>query len=94
MASTKTKKSKLCCYVLNVLQSESTCNFVRRRAANCMLHHNIPSARGVVGWERVVLRSEIPSGMCMCTKLRTVAANNNRDHARNLSYYCLLALHI
>ena len=30
-----------------------------------------------------MLRSEIPSGMC--TKLRTVAASNNRDHARNLS---------
>jgi len=30
----------------------------------------------------------------MCAKLRTVAASNNRDHARNLSYYCLLALHI
>jgi len=40
----------------------------------------------------VLLRSEIPSGMC--AKLRTVAASNNRDHARNLSYYCLLALHI
>ena len=37
----------------------------------------------------VVLRSEIPSGMC--AKLRTMAASNNRDHARNLSYYCLLA---
>jgi len=23
-----------------------------------------------------------------------LAASNNRDHARNLSYYCLLALHI
>ena len=31
----------------------------------------------------VLLRSEIPSGMC--AKLRTVAASNNRDHARNLS---------
>ena len=30
-----------------------------------------------------VLRSEIPSGMC--AKFRTVAASNNRDHARNLS---------
>jgi len=40
----------------------------------------------------LVLRSEIPIGMC--AKLRTVAAKNNRDHARNLSYYCLLALHI
>ena len=38
------------------------------------------------------MRSEIPSGMC--AKLRTVAASNNRDHARNLSYYCLLAPHI
>ena len=40
----------------------------------------------------LVLRSEIPIGMC--AELRTVAAKNNRDHARNLSYYCLLALHI
>ena len=40
----------------------------------------------------MVLRSEIPSSMC--AKLRTVAACNNRDHARNLSYYCLLVLHI
>jgi len=39
-----------------------------------------------------VLRWEIPSGLC--AKLRTVAASNNRHHARNLSYYCLLALHI
>jgi len=30
-----------------------------------------------------VLRSEIPRGMC--AKFRTVAASNNRDHARNLS---------
>jgi len=40
----------------------------------------------------LVVRSEIPSGMC--AKLHTVAASNNRDHARNLSYYCLLAPHI
>jgi len=44
------------------------------------------------GHTTILLRSEIPSGMC--AKLRTVAASNNRDHARNLSYYCLLALHI
>jgi len=31
----------------------------------------------------VLLRSEIPSGIC--AKLRTVAASNNRDHARKLS---------
>jgi len=41
---------------------------------------------------KVLLRSKIPSGMS--AKLRTVAASNNRDHARNLSYCCLLALHI
>jgi len=35
----------------------------------------------------VVLQSEIPSGMR--AKLRTVAGSNNRDHACNLSYYCL-----
>ena len=40
----------------------------------------------------IMLGSEIPSGIC--AKLRTVAASNNRDHACNLSYYCLLALHI
>ena len=43
------------------------------------------------GHSTILLRSEIPSGMC--AKLRTVAASNNRDHARNLSYYCLLAPH-
>jgi len=36
---------------------------------------------------RVVLRSEIPSGMC--AKLRTAAASNNRDHA---SQFLLLLL--
>ena len=44
------------------------------------------------GHSIILLRSEIPSGMC--AKLHTVAASNNRYHARNLSYYCLLALHI
>jgi len=34
------------------------------------------------------LRSESPSGMC--AKLRTVAASNNRDHARNLSLRTLV----
>jgi len=37
---------------------------------------------------RLVLRSEIPSGMC--AKLRTVAASNSRDHARNLSFRTLV----
>jgi len=31
----------------------------------------------------ILLQSEIPSGMC--AKLRTVAASNNREHARYLS---------
>jgi len=44
------------------------------------------------GYSTTFLWSEIPSGMF--AKLRTVAASNNRDHAGNLSYYCLLALHI
>ena len=35
----------------------------------------------------VLLRSEIPSGMC--AKLRTVAASNNRDHApQSLTIAC------
>ena len=40
---------------------------------------------------RVLLQSEIPSGMC--AKLRTVAASNNRDHPTRSLYYCLLAPH-
>ena len=44
------------------------------------------------GHSTILLWSEIPSGMY--AKLRTMAASNNRDHARNLSYYCLLTLHI
>jgi len=44
------------------------------------------------GHSTILLWSEIPNGMC--AKLRTVAASNNRDHACNVSYYCLLALHI
>ena len=35
------------------------------------------------GRSTILLLSEIPS--VMCTKLCTVAASNNRDHARNLS---------
>ena len=37
----------------------------------------------------VLLRSEIPSGMC--AKLRTVAASNNRVHMPWSLYYCLFA---
>jgi len=44
------------------------------------------------GHSIILLQLEIPSGMC--AKVRTVAASNNRDHARNLSFYCLLALRI
>jgi len=39
----------------------------------------------------VLLRSEIPSGIC--AKLRTVAASNNRDHPTRSLYYCLFASH-
>jgi len=46
----------------------------------------------VVVYSVIVLRSEIPSGMC--AKLRTVAASNNRVHMPWLLCYCLLAPHI
>ena len=39
----------------------------------------------------VLLRTEIPSGMC--AELRTVAASNNRDHPTRSFYYCLFAPH-
>jgi len=42
--------------------------------------------------ELLLLRSEIPSGMC--AKLRTVAASNNRVHMPWSLYYCLFAPHI
>jgi len=44
------------------------------------------------GHSTILLRSEIPSGMC--AKLRTVAASNNRVHMPWSLYYCLLAPHI
>jgi len=44
------------------------------------------------GHSTILLRSEIPSGMC--TKLRTVAASNNRDHPTRSLYYCLFVPHI
>ena len=40
----------------------------------------------------VLLRSEIPSGIC--AKLRTAAASNNRVHMPWSLYYCLFAPHI
>jgi len=40
----------------------------------------------------VVLRSEIPSGIC--AKLRTVAASNNRVQQPRSLYYCLFAPHV
>jgi len=39
----------------------------------------------------ILLRSEIPRGMC--AKLRTVAASNNRYHPTRSLYYCLFAPH-
>ena len=41
---------------------------------------------------KVVLRSEIPSGIC--AKLRTVAESNNRVHMPWSLYYCLFEPHI
>jgi len=43
------------------------------------------------GHSTILLRSEIPSGMC--AKLRTVAASNNRVHMPWSLYYCLFAPH-
>ena len=43
------------------------------------------------GHSTILLRSEIPSGMC--AKLRTVAASNNRDHPTRSLCYCLFAPH-
>jgi len=42
------------------------------------------------GHSTILLRSEIPSSMC--AKLRTAAASNNRDHARNLSLRTLVIM--
>ena len=42
------------------------------------------------GHSTILLQSEIPSGMC--AKLHTVAASNNRDHARNLSSRALVLM--
>jgi len=39
----------------------------------------------------LLLRSEIPSGMC--AKLRSVGASNNRDHPTRSLYYCLFTPH-
>ena len=43
------------------------------------------------GHSTILLRSEIPSGMC--AKLRTVAASKNRVRMRWSLYYCLFAPH-
>ena len=55
-------------------------------------HVTLSSSKNVnmVEW-LVLLRSEIPSGMC--AKLRTVAASNNRDHPTRSLNYCLFAPH-
>jgi len=44
------------------------------------------------GHSTIVLRSEIPSGIC--AKLHTVAASNNRVHMPWSLYYCLFAPHV
>jgi len=42
------------------------------------------------GHSTILMRLETPSGMC--ANLRTVAASNNRDHARNLSSHRLVIM--
>jgi len=59
----------------------------KRAVIEIHTHNKIPY-RKAYSFDIVAIGN--PSG----TKLRTVAASNSRDHARNLSYYCLLALHI
>jgi len=50
----------------------------------CSIYRHLPARQSNTAdsLEFVLLRSEIPSGMC--AKLRTVATSNNRDHARKL----------
>jgi len=58
-----------------------------------MKQKNPRSSEKNLQWQHcivVVLRSEIPSGMC--AKLRTAAASNNRDHAsKSLFAYASVA---
>ena len=51
-----------------------------------------PSTTPIYTTRYLLLRSEIPSGMC--AKLRTVAASNNRVHMPWSLYYCSFAPHI
>ena len=86
-------------------ESHNQCNTTGVVVTTSLPFHNEPHRSHVLcvkaansarpphpGHSTILLRSEIPSGMC--PKLRTVAASKNRDHARNLSYYCLLGLQI
>ena len=58
-----------------------------------LLFFKLFSAADICSMEgRILLRSEIPSGMC--AKLRTVAASNNRVHMPWSLHYCLFAPHI
>jgi len=67
--------------------------FTKNRTDRTFFGWRLNSARpSHPGYSTILMRSEIPSGIF--AKFCTVAASNNRDHARNLSYYCLLALHI
>ena len=58
----------------------------------------LPISASILRWTNasgmiiVLLRSEIPSGIC--AKLRTVAASNNRVHMPWSLCYCLFAPHI
>ena len=58
----------------------------------CGTPRNVPIHLKFFIFVYVLLRSEIPNGIC--AKLRTVAANNNRVHMPLSLYYCLFAPHI
>jgi len=62
-------------------------------ATTCPPFYNVPHRSHVLfvkaSHSTILLRSEIPSGIC--AKLRTVAASNNRVHTPRSLYYCLFA---
>ena len=73
-------------------ESHNQCNTTGKVATTSPPFDNQPHRSQVLVWmlnsarpphpghSTILLRSEIPSGMC--AKLRTVAASNNRDHSR------------
>ena len=67
--------------------------FTMKRTDRTFFVRRLNSARpSHPGHSTILLRSEIPSGIC--AKLCTVAASNNRVHMPWSLYYCLFAPHI